>query len=325
MSADAATPVRPELLLCGRDKPTIIAELGKTFILHKADKSQLLDPEVASRIRGMAVTGLVPVDQAMLLRFPKLEIISTFGVGYDHIDIGYAKSHNIIVTNTPDVLTEETADTAIGLLIATVRELVKADRYIRSGQWKARAYPLSEGSLRDRTVGIVGLGRIGQAIARRLDAMRVPVVYHARHRADGVSYRHYPSLVEMAGDVDTLIVVVPGGAATEKLIDAKVLQALGSRGVLINLARGSVVDEDALIDALQRGIIMNAGLDVFANEPSVPDALIDMPNTVLLPHIGSASVLTRHAMDMLVIDNIKAWFSGKQPLTPVPETPVKDR
>jgi lactate dehydrogenase-like 2-hydroxyacid dehydrogenase len=324
MSADAATQAKPDLLLCGRDKPTITAELGKTFVLHKAG-SQPVDPEVVARIRGMAVTGLVPVDRAMLSKFPRLEIVSTFGVGYDHIDIDYAKSHNIIVTNTPDVLTEETADTAIGLLIATVRELVKADRYIRSGQWTRQPYPLSVGSLRDRTVGIVGLGRIGQAIARRLDAMRVPVVYHARHRAEGVSYRYYPSLIEMAHDVDTMIVVIPGGAATEKLIDARVLQALGSRGIFINLARGSVVDEDALIDALQRGVIMNAGLDVFANEPVVPDALIDMPNTVLLPHIGSASVQTRHAMDMLVIDNIKAWFSGQRPLTPVPETPVKER
>lgn len=324
MSADAATQVRPELLLCGPDKPMITAELGKAFILHKAG-SQPIAPEAASRIRGMAVTGLVPVDQAMLSMFPKLEIISTFGVGYDHVDINYAKSHNIIVTNTPDVLTEETADVAIGLLISTVREFVKADRYLRSGEWTARPYPLSAGSLRDRTVGIVGLGRIGQAIARRLDAMRVPVVYHARHRAEGVSYRYYPSLIDMAHDADTLIVVTPGGAATEKLIDAKVLAALGSRGVLINLARGSVVDEDALIDALQRGIIMNAGLDVYANEPLVPDALINMPNTVLLPHIGSASVLTRDAMDKLVINNLKAWFSGQRPLTPVPETPIKDR
>jgi lactate dehydrogenase-like 2-hydroxyacid dehydrogenase len=155
--------------------------------------------------------------------------------------------------------------------------------------------------------------------------MLVPVVYHSRRPAEGVSYRYYPSLIDMAHDVDTLIVVTPGGPATEKLIDAAILAALGARGILINLARGSVVDEEALIDALKRGVIMNAGLDVFADEPRVPDALINMDHTVLLPHLGSASVQTRRAMDQLVVDNLKAWFSGQRPLTPVPETPVKDR
>jgi lactate dehydrogenase-like 2-hydroxyacid dehydrogenase len=213
----------------------------------------------------------------------------------------------------------------MGLLIATVREFVKADRYVRAGLWTAQNYPLSAGSLRDRKVGIVGMGRIGQAIGRRLDASLVPVVYHSRKPAAGVSYRHYPDLIEMAKAVDTLVVIVPGGASTAKMINADVMKALGPRGVIVNVARGSVVDEEALIAALKSGTILAAGLDVFANEPEVPEELSALQNVVLLPHIGSASVVTRNAMDQLVVDNLKAWFAGKPPLTPVAETPVKGR
>jgi lactate dehydrogenase-like 2-hydroxyacid dehydrogenase len=274
----------------------------------------------------MAVTyHTVRADRQSLSHFPKLEIIASFGVGYDHVDSAYAREHGIVVTNTPDVLTEEVADVAMGLLIATLREFVKADRYVRSGLWLTQNYPLSAGSLRDRKVGLVGMGRIGQAIARRLDASRVPVVYHSRNPAAGVSHRHYPDLIEMAKAVDTLVVIVPGGAATAKIINADVLTALGPRGVLINVARGSVVDEAALVQALKSGTILAAGLDVFASEPNVPDELKTMQNVVLLPHIGSASVVTRNAMDQLVVDNLEAWFGGKPPLTPVPETPVKGR
>jgi lactate dehydrogenase-like 2-hydroxyacid dehydrogenase len=298
------------------------------FLLHKCEQTGDLDrlsDEVCGRIRGIAVTGLVPTTAAVLARFPKLEIVASFGVGYDHVDSAWAAAHNVVVTNTPDVLTEEVADTALGLLIATLREFVRADQYVRAGLWQTRDYPLSVGSLRDRKVGMVGMGRIGQAIARRLDASLVPVVYHARSPASGVAYQHYPSLIAMAKDVDTLVVITPGGAATAKLIDAEVLDALGPRGVLINVARGSVVDEEALIAALKSGRILAAGLDVFANEPNVPEALRTMANVVLLPHIGSASVVTRNAMNQLVVDNLKAWFAGKPPLTPIPETPVKDR
>ena len=257
--------------------------------------------------------------------FPKLEIAASFGVGYDHVDASYAREHNIVVTNTPDVLTEEVADIAMGLLIATLREFVKADRYLRSGLWTTQQYPLSVGSLRDRKVGFVGMGRIGQAIARRLDASLVPVVYHTRNPVAGLSYKHYPDLIEMAKAVDTLMVIVPGGPSTAKMINADVLKALGPRGVIINVARGSVVDEEAMVAALKSGTILAAGLDVFANEPAVPDELKAMQNVVLLPHIGSASVVTRNAMDQLVVDNLKAWFAGKPPLTPIAETPVKGR
>jgi lactate dehydrogenase-like 2-hydroxyacid dehydrogenase len=318
-----------DLLIYGPNKLIVEHGFSDQFVLHSFETKhdlERLSATVAGKIRGAAVTyNSVRGDKATLSLFPKLEIVSGFGVGYDHIDAEYAREHNIVVTNTPDVLTEEVADVAMGLLIATLREFVKADRYLRSGLWRTQNFPLSVGSLRDRKVGMVGMGRIGQAIGRRLDAARVPVVYHSRNPAAGVSYKHYPDLIEMAKAVDTLVVIIPGGAATAKLINADVLKALGPRGVVINVARGSVVDEPALIAALKSGAILAAGLDVFANEPNVPDELRAMQNVVLLPHIGSASVVTRNAMDQLVVDNLKAWFAGKPPLTPVAETPVKGR
>jgi lactate dehydrogenase-like 2-hydroxyacid dehydrogenase len=319
-----------DLLIYGPDKPIVDKGFSDRFVLHSSETRADLDrlnPGVAGRIRGVAITngGSVHCDGAVMAMFPKLEIISSFGVGYDHIDARYAGEHGIIVTNTPDVLTEEVADIAMGLLIATLREFVKADRFLRAGHWASQQFPLSAGSLRDRTVGIVGMGRIGQAIARRLEASRVGVVYHSRSPAAGVGYKHYPDLIEMAKAVDTLVVIVPGGPSTAKMINADVLKALGPRGVIVNVARGSVVDEDALIAALKSGTIMAAGLDVFAREPTVPDELRAMQNVVLLPHIGSASVVTRNAMDQLVVDNLNAWFAGKAPLTPIAETPVKGR
>jgi lactate dehydrogenase-like 2-hydroxyacid dehydrogenase len=318
-----------DLLLYGPSKPIVDNGFSDQFVLHKCetkhDLERLGEADFA-KIRGIAITyNSVRGDGATLAKFPKLEILSTFGVGYDHVDAKYAHDHNIMVTNTPDVLTEEVADIALGLLISTVREFVKADRYLRSGLWSAQNFPLSPGSLRDRKVGMVGMGRIGQAIARRLEASLVPVVYHTRNPASGVSYKHYPDLIQMAKDVDTLVVIVPGGASTNKMINAEVMKALGPRGVIINVARGTVVDEQALIEALKSGTILAAGLDVFEKEPSVPDELKALQNTVLLPHIGSASVVTRNAMDQLVVDNLKAWFDGKPPLTPVAETPAKAR
>ena len=318
-----------DLLIYGPSKPIVDNGFSDQFVLHRFETQADLErmtPEIAGRIRGAAVTyNSVRGDGKTLSLFPRLEIVSAFGVGYDHIDANYARDHNIVVTNTPDVLTEEVADIALGLLIATLREFIKADRYLRSGLWLTQNFPLSVGSLRDRKVGMVGMGRIGQAIARRLEASRVPVVYHSRKPADGVAYKHYPDLIEMAKAVDTLVVIIPGGPSTAKLINADVMKALGPRGVIINVARGSVVDEPALIAALKSGTILAAGLDVFANEPTVPDELRSLQNVVLLPHIGSASVVTRNAMDQLVVDNLKTWFAGKSPLTPVAETPVKSR
>lgn len=318
-----------DLLIYGPIRPILESGFPDQYVLHKAENHadlERLSTDVVAKLRGMAVTyHTVRADKSALGKFPKLEMVASFGVGYDHVDTAYAREHNIIVTNTPDVLTEEVADVAMGLLIATLREFVKADKYLRSGLWQTQNYPLSVGSLRDRKVGIVGMGRIGQAIGRRLEASRVPVFYHSRKPAAGVSYQHYPDLIEMAKAVDTLVIIVPGGASTSKMINAEVLKALGPRGVLINVARGSVVDEAALVAALKSGTILAAGLDVFEKEPSVPDELKAMQNVVLLPHIGSASVVTRNAMDQLVVDNLKNWFAGKAPLTPVAETPVKGR
>ena len=319
---------KPDALLVGTVKPLVRDGLASAFNVHvlaaAADRGQLL-AEIAPRLRAIAVSTISDrVDADMLARFPKLEIVSTFGVGYDHIDVRFAAAHGITVTNTPDVLTEEVADGAIGLLLSTVRELPQAERYLRAGKWRQGDYPLSKASLRDRTVGLVGMGRIGRAIARRLDGMGVPVVYHARRPADA-PYRHYPKLIDMARDVNILLVIVPGGAATKNLIDAQVLAALGRDGILINIARGSVVDEPALIKALQEGTILSAGLDVFAHEPNVPAELIAMEHVVLLPHDGSASEFTRTQMDQLVVDNLLAWAAGKPPRTPVPETPWPPR
>jgi lactate dehydrogenase-like 2-hydroxyacid dehydrogenase len=316
-----------DIITHGPVKPIVENGFSDQFVLHHYETTHDLErvpADVAARARGMAITyNTVRGDAKTLSMFPKLEIVAAFGVGYDHVDASYAREHNIMVTNTPDVLTEEVADITMGLLICTLREFIKADRYLRSGLWTTQQYPLSVGSLRDRKVGMVGMGRIGQAIARRIEACKVPVVYHTRNPAKGVSYKHYPDLIEMAKAVDTLIVIVPGSASTARMIDADVMKALGPRGVIINVARGTVVDEQALVTALKSGTILAAGLDVFEKEPNVPDELKSMQNVVLLPHIGSASVVTRNAMDQLVVDNLKTWFAGKPPLTPVPETPVK--
>lgn len=317
-----------EILLVGPPKPTIVNGLA-SFTLHRLGEAKDRDAflrEIGPRVRAIAssVTSEM-IDAELMSRLPRLEIVATFGVGYDHVDVQWAAAHGVTVTNTPQVLTEEVADTALGLLLCTVREFPQAERHLRAGKWPERAYPLSKATLRNRTVGMVGMGAIGQAIARRLDAMRVPVVYHSRRPAAGVSYRYYPKLLDMARDVNILLVITPGGAETRNLIDAEVLKALGSDGILINMARGSVVDEQALIKALQDKTIMSAGLDVYLNEPEVPPELIAMENVVLFPHLGSASIHTRTQMDQRVVDNLLAWAAGKPPLTPVPETPWPPR
>jgi len=276
---------RADVLLVGPKKPTIVDGLKPAFNLHMladaVDKEALV-ASLGSRIRGIAVSvSSERVDAALMSKLPRLEIVSTFAVGYDHVDAKWAGAHGVVVTNTPGVLTEEVADTALGLLLCTVREFPQAERFVRSGEWVKRGYRLTPATLRDRTVGLVGMGAIGQAIARRLDAFKVPVVYHARHPRPELPYRHYPDLMAMARDVDVLLVIVPGGAATANMIDAKVLNALGPNGILINMARGSVVDERALIEALRDKRIMAAGLDVYVNEPEVPSELIAMDHVVL--------------------------------------------
>ena len=271
-------------------------------------------------IRAITTRGRDRIGEEMLARLPAVELIANFGVGYDSIDLEAARRHGIVVTNTPEVLNDEVADLAMALLLATVRQIPQADRFVRSGRWLQGNFPLGP-TLRDRTVGLIGMGRIGRRIAQRLRAFEVPIVYHSRAPQADLPYRHYPDLRAMATEVDTLLAILPGGAATRKLVDASVLAALGPRGIFLNVARGSVVDEPALIEALRSKTILAAGLDVFADEPRVPQALLELENVVLLPHVGSATHHTRGLMGKLVVDNIVSWFEGNGPLTPVPETP----
>ncbi len=316
---------KADVVLIGVPKKLVVDGLNGPFNLHVIPRdagAEAMIAKVALNVRGAAVTGAPDTMKGdVMARFPKLEFVSSFGVGYDNIDVKYAAEHGITVSNTPDVLTEEVADTALGLLLCTVREFPQAERFLRGGKWMQGQYPLSKATLRDRTVGIVGMGRIGKAIARRLEGFQVPVVYHSRNPQAGVSYRHYPKMIDMARDVDTLILITPGGPSTKHIVNAEVLDALGPNGIVINMSRGTVVDDAALIKALKERKIHSAGLDVFLNEPEVPKEYLDMDHIVLFPHLGSSTVYTRRKMEQLVVDNLLAWGAGKAPLTPVPETP----
>ncbi|MER8372621.1 2-hydroxyacid dehydrogenase [Mesorhizobium sp. M1406] len=309
------------ILVPGDFNDHAIDRINRTFrrvTIERADPSLVTD-EMRGNVRGIA--SFAGINAAMMDALPNLELIASFGVGYDSVDVGHAAAKNIMVTNTPDVLTEEVADTAIGLLINTVRDLPRAETWLRDGSWVRKGnYPLSRLTLRGRSVGIFGMGRIGQAIARRLEAFGLPVSYHNRRQVEGLSYQYHPTLKGLAEAVDTLISVAPGGASTEKAVNAEILSALGADGVFVNIGRGSTVDETALAASLANGIIAAAGLDVFADEPNVPKALLDAPNTSLLPHVGSASDHTRRAMADLCVDNLVSWFTERRPLTPVPET-----
>ncbi len=316
---------RTRVLVPGKINQRVLDRLADAFEIVRIESA---DPALVTAdmrdVRAVAVSGRVPGD--LMDALPQLEIIANFGVGYDGVEVGHAAKKGIAVSNTPDVLTEEVADTAVGLLLNTLRQLPQAEQWLRQGRWNREgAFPLSPLSLRGRSVGLYGLGRIGLAIAKRLEAFGVSIAYHTRSPREGLSYAYHPTLVGMAGAVDTLVVIVPGTEATRRTVDAEVLAALGSNGVLINVGRGSTVDEQALIAALQGGVIAGAGLDVFENEPQVPEALVALPNVSLLPHVASASVVTRDAMADLVADNILAWFSTGKALTPVPETPFTRR
>ncbi|WP_046116527.1 2-hydroxyacid dehydrogenase [Ensifer aridi] len=314
---------RPRILVPGKINERVLERLPEMFDTVRIERADvaLVTAEMAD-VAGIAVSGRLPVD--LMDAFPKLEIVANFGVGYDGVDVARAAARGVVVTNTPDVLTEEVADTAIGLLINTVRLLPQAEQWLRQGRWiRDGAFPLSPLSLRGRKVGLFGLGRIGLAIARRLEAFGLSIAYHTRTPREGLAFAYHPTLRGLAEAVDTLIVIVPGTPSTLKAINADVLAALGSQGVLINVGRGSTVDEAALVAALQNGTIAGAGLDVFENEPHVPEALLALPNVTLLPHVASASVVTRNAMADLVVDNLKAWFSTGEPLTPVVETPFR--
>src|SRR5215207_9804081 len=312
-----------DIAMTGPMARIVVDGLEQTFTLHRpadAGDPDAFFREIGPRIRGLATGSHTQVDAAYMDRLPRLEIIANFGVGYDSVDAAEAGRRGIVVTNTPDVLTEEVADLAIGLTLAAVRQLPQADRYLREGKWLERPFPLTA-TLRGRKAGILGLGRIGKAIATRLEAFGLEIAYHGRNPQTDVPYRYYPTLAGMAHDVHILMVVAPGGPGTKHIVNAEVLKALGPEGVLVNVGRGSVVDEQALIAALKAGTILTAGLDVFEDEPRVPLELVALDHVVLLPHVGSGSHHTRDAMGQLVVDNLVSWFAGKGPLTPVAETP----
>ncbi|MFL0693170.1 MAG: 2-hydroxyacid dehydrogenase [Agrobacterium tumefaciens] len=314
---------RPLVLIPGRIHPRVRARLSDRLdLLEIADATAAdVDAEKLARVRGAAVSGRFPA--SLIERLPKLEVIGSFGVGYDGVDVKAAAAAGVVVTNTPDVLNDEVADTAIALLLNTMRQFYFAERYLRDGRWeKDGAFPLSPLSLKGRKIGFHGLGRIGMEIANRLLPFKVELAYHTRRPRMAVDFTYHDTLAGLAEAVDVLISIVPSTPETNGAINADVLAALGPNGVLINVGRGSTVDEPALIAALQAGTIAAAGLDVFADEPRVPQALIDLPNVSLLPHVASASVPTREAMADLVVDNIVSWFDTGRPLTPVPETPL---
>jgi hydroxypyruvate reductase len=303
--------------------PLLAPQLSAAFRLH--DRLHELDPAalalVAPHVRGIAASGESKVSAALMAQLPALEVISVMGVGYDGVDVAAAKARGVVVTHTPNVLNDDVADLAIGLMLSAARQLPAADRYVRAGQWLQGPMPLAR-KMSGARLGLVGMGRIGQAIAHRALAFGMSVAYTSRTAKVDLGYRYLPTAQTLAAEVDFLVVITPGGAGTLKLIDAQVLQALGQgagKGILVNVARGSVVDEAALIDALERGVIAGAGLDVFESEPRVPERLLAMPHVVLTPHVGSATGDTRQAMADLAFNNLAAHFAGMPVLTPVPE------
>lgn len=312
---------KPVVLIPGSIYEHVVKRVDADFEMLRIDGAdlKLLSDAQRAQIKGIASAIHLPND--FIKGLPSLEIIAHFGVGYDVIDAKFAGENNVMVCNTPDVLSEEVADTTIGLLLNTLRELPKAEAHIRNGDWVGKGnYRLTPLTMRNRTVGIYGLGRIGQEIAKRLVGFGVEIHYHTRTEKSGFSYKYHSTLLDMANAVDTLISIVPGTSATTKSINAEILKALGSAGVFINVGRGSVADEDALIEALQNKTIAAAGLDVFENEPDPRKDFFTLDNVSVLPHVASASVHTRNAMGDLQVDNLVNWFSGKTPLSPVPET-----
>ncbi len=307
-----------DVLQTSRIPPFLVEGLKARFEVH--DRASA-GPEVLQRVRAIVGGGEARVDQALLASLPKLEMISICGVGYDGVDVQAAKARGVPVTHTPDVLNDDVADLGLGLLLAVARNIPAADQFTRKGEWLNGPFPLAR-KLTGAKLGIVGMGRIGQAIAKRAAAFDMDIRYHTRSARQDVAFPHEPSLVALSAWADFLLVITPGGAATKNLINAEVLRALGAQGYLINVARGSVVDELALIEALQKGVIAGAGLDVYADEPRVPEALRALPNVVLTPHMASGTAQTRKAMSDLALGNLEAHFDGRALLTPVPECRV---
>ncbi len=310
---------RPSLLMMGAYPSWDLEALEVAYSVAKLWESS--DPGAliagpAARARGVATRGDLGLPRGLMDALPLLEIIACYGVGTDAIDLVEARRRGIRVTNTPDVLTEDVADLAFGLMLATSRRMVEADRFVRNGAWTTTAWPLTA-RLHGKRLGIAGLGRIGEAVARRGAAFGMPIHYFSRGKKPGSPYQFHPSLTELAASCDILVATMAGGAGTAKIINQSVFEALGPSGLFINVARGSVVDEEALIEALKAEKIAGAGLDVFLNEPSIDPRFLNLPNTVLQPHQGSGTLDTRRAMGQLVRDNLSAHFSGRPLLTPV--------
>ncbi|MGV3651978.1 MAG: 2-hydroxyacid dehydrogenase [Devosia sp.] len=296
---------------------TTQAALGKSFTVHRyfeaADKAALI-AEIGPRIRGIACQG--PVSGELINSLPNLEIIACFGVGYDAVDVAAAKARKVRVTNTPDVLNDAVAELTLGMMIALARHIPQADRFVREGRWEKEKYPLFS-ELTGKTVGILGLGRIGKEIATRCQAMKMRVVYHGRREQPNLPFPYYADLEAMARDCDWLVVIAPGGQDTKGIVSRKVLEALGPEGRIVNMARGSLIDEVAMVEMLQSGALGGAALDVFVDEPKVPQALFGLENVVLSPHQGSATRQTREQMGQLVVGNLIAHFERGLALTPV--------
>ena len=310
-----------DILLIGDATETMRARMAAQFTIHElADMADPLDWLKAhgANIRYVATNGHDGIKSEYVEALPNLKVISCYGVGYDAIDTAQAVSRGIWVTHTPNVLNAEVATTALMLMLACYRNLLADDAYVRSGKWQADGNAPLTRTADNRTVGIVGLGRIGQAIADKLAPFNAKILYHARNEKP-VKYTYYSDLAAMARDSEVLICITPGGPSTHKLVNADVIDALGPEGILINVSRGSVVDETALIAALQEGSLGAAGLDVFEQEPKVPATLRALSNVVLLPHVGSATHETRAAMGALTVDNLLHHFKNGTVISPVPE------
>lgn len=311
--------MKTEILMIGPLMAHVQETFDRDYTVHRyweaADRDALV-AEAGPRIRAIATDGHFGASRALMERLPNLEIIVCLGVGYDAIDVDSATERGIPVTNTPDVLNDAVAELALGLMVGLCRRIPASDRYVRDGGWLTGTYPLTA-EIAGSKVGILGLGRIGKEIAARCAAFKMDIAYHGRAEQPDQPYRYYPDLVEMARDVDWLVAIAPGSDATRGIVSRAVMEALGAQGCLVNVARGSLVDEPALVELLQAGRLGGAALDVFADEPRVPDALLAMDNVVLAPHVGSATHKTRRAMADLVIDNLAAHIAGKPLLTPL--------
>lgn len=312
--------MKPEILMIGPLLPPTMAQLEAAYTLHRydlaADKDALL-AALAPRVRAIATRGDYPLKRDVLQRLPNVELIASSGAGYDAIDIDAARDLGISVTHTPDAVSECVADTAWALILATIRRTVVQDRYVRAGGWLEAPVPLTQKVWGER-LGILGLGRIGKAIARRGEAFRMEIAYHGRHRQPDVRYRYHETPVDLARNVRILVCALPGRDETRGLIARSVIDALGPDGYFVNISRGTTVDEPYLVDALVNRRLAGAGLDVFADEPRIPEALFALDNVVLQPHTGSGTHATRHAMGQMVVDNLAAFFAGKPLLSPIP-------